>query len=112
MLLEKEAVLNTITGLLNYNCIEENSQVWKFAEQLIETIEEASKSAVEPQVSQNELASGAVAERFADVEWEYEDQLPETINNNYNLMYRHSKIIDGVRMFPYTKIGDIRYYLQ
>lgn len=40
------------------------------------------------------------------LEWEYEDQLPELSNLEYNLMYEYSKVVDGVRMFPYTKYWD------
>lgn len=37
----KEQILNTITGLLNLNCIEEKSETWNFAETLIKTIDES-----------------------------------------------------------------------
>ena len=48
---------------------------------------------------------------YIDVEWEYEDQLPDDLGH-YNLMYKFSKIIDGVRMFPYVRINGVRFYLQ
>lgn len=50
--------------------------------------------------------------KFLDVQWEYEDQLPELPDSRYSLMFRQSKIIDGVRMFPYVQIRDEKYYLQ
>ena len=40
------------------------------------------------------------------LEWEYEDQLPELTDIEYSLLYEYSKIVDGVRMFPYTKYWD------
>jgi hypothetical protein len=38
MLLDKELVLKTITTHLNLNCIERDSDVWNFAEQLIKAL--------------------------------------------------------------------------
>jgi hypothetical protein len=35
----KEEITATIVGLLNLNCVELDSDVWKFAEQLIKTFE-------------------------------------------------------------------------
>jgi hypothetical protein len=37
--MDKETALNTITGLLNLNCVEDNTETWRFAEQLIQTYE-------------------------------------------------------------------------
>lgn len=37
------------------------------------------------------------------MEWEYEDNLPELTDLEYDLMYQYSKLVDSVRMFPYTK---------
>lgn len=34
--------------------------------------------------------------------WEYEDQLPEMEDHEYDLIYPKSEIRDGVRMFPYV----------
>lgn len=44
--------------------------------------------------------------------WEYEDNLPEEIDGKvYDALFPASKIIDGVRMFPYVILGDRRFYL-
>jgi len=40
------------------------------------------------------------------LEWEHEDQLPELTDVEYDLLCEYSKVIDGVRMFPYTKYWD------
>jgi len=40
------------------------------------------------------------------IEWEYEDQLPELSDFEYGLLYEYSKVVDGVRMFPYTRYWD------
>lgn len=40
------------------------------------------------------------------VDWEYEDQLPEISDLEYDLLFVHSQIRGGVRMFPYIKIYD------
>jgi hypothetical protein len=40
------------------------------------------------------------------MEWENEDQLPELTDLEYDLLYQYSKVVDGVRMFPYTKYWD------
>jgi hypothetical protein len=41
------------------------------------------------------------------VEWEYEDRLPEEMTDlDYDLAYTQSKIVDGVRMFPYVTIWN------
>ncbi len=38
-MVEKETILNTITGLLNLKCVDKNTETWRFAEELIDTIE-------------------------------------------------------------------------
>jgi hypothetical protein len=41
------------------------------------------------------------------VEWEYEDRLPEEMTDlDYNRAYAQSKIIDGVRVFPFVTIWN------
>ena len=35
--------------------------------------------------------------------WDYEDRLPKIRPSQYDLMYPLSRIIDGVRMYPYTR---------
>lgn len=52
--MDKETALNTITGLLNLNCVEQNTECWRFAEQLIQTYEKFWDESVpaETQVSQ------------------------------------------------------------
>ena len=52
-----------------------------------------------------------------NVEWEFEDELPPTMSKEqYGKAFEHSKIIGGVRMFPYVVGFDDnedteRYYL-
>ncbi len=36
--------------------------------------------------------------------WEYEDRLPDLTNEEYDAIYKYSKVIEGVRMFPFIKI--------
>ena len=43
------------------------------------------------------------------VYWEYEDELPEDLN--YDAAFGLSKVILGVRMFPYIMFNGQRYYL-
>ena len=39
--------------------------------------------------------------------WEYEDRLPPEISEvRYAEMYPFSRVINGVRMFPYSPIGE------
>jgi hypothetical protein len=38
------------------------------------------------------------------LEWEYEDQLPEISDLEYDLMFEYSEIKDGVRMFPFITL--------
>ena len=35
------------------------------------------------------------------VQWEYEDNLPEMQDVDYDHLFEKSQVIDGVRMFPY-----------
>ena len=59
---EEEAILNTITGLLNHNCIEEKSDVWNFAEQLIKAIK---SRPLGKDVMPNEVLGGGLNEKVA-----------------------------------------------
>jgi len=44
---------------------------------------------------------------FAEIQWDYEDELSENVGKReYDMMFQNSKIIDGVRMFPYMEIRD------
>ncbi|MGM7720553.1 hypothetical protein [Metabacillus sp. Hm71] len=45
----------------------------------------------------------------AVVKWEYEDNLGVDLTEE---MFKSSRIIDGVRMYPYVIIGFSRYYLE
>jgi hypothetical protein len=44
--------------------------------------------------------------------WEYEDQLPELSDSEYNSMFPESKVIDSARMFPYVLVDGKRKYLK
>jgi hypothetical protein len=46
------------------------------------------------------------------VEWEYEDQLPDMTGEEYLESFAKSEVRDGVRMFPYVEIDNIRFYLK
>lgn len=42
------------------------------------------------------------------IEWEYEDQLPESLSDfEYSLMFHYSEIKSGVRMFPFITIYQL-----
>jgi len=42
------------------------------------------------------------------LEWEYEDQLPESLTDiEYNHLFEYSEIKDGVRMFPFITIYEL-----
>ena len=45
------------------------------------------------------------------IHWEYEDQLPEMTDEQFNAIYKFSKIISGVRMYPYFNWEGERHYL-
>ena len=46
------------------------------------------------------------------IQWEYEDDLPEMQPEEFNLLYAQSKIIHGVRMYPYIWLdNDEKGYL-
>ncbi len=38
------------------------------------------------------------------IKWEYEDELPEMYDEQYDEMFAVSKVISGVRMFPYVNL--------
>ena len=42
---------------------------------------------------------------IAHIRYEYEDRLPDSITEaEYDELYPSSKVIDGVRMFPYVNV--------
>lgn len=44
-------------------------------------------------------------EVIAEIEWKYEDNLPEWVDDEvYRILYPTSRVIDGVRMFPFITI--------
>ena len=44
---------------------------------------------------------------FSEIQWEHEDELSENVGKReYDMMFDNSKIINGVRMFPYVEIRD------
>lgn len=43
------------------------------------------------------------------IKWEYEDQIDMDITSE---MFKVSKVIDGVRMYPFVEIEYGRYYLE
>ena len=40
------------------------------------------------------------------IQWEYEDDLPKMIQEEFDLLYAKSEIRDGVRMYPYVWTDD------
>jgi hypothetical protein len=40
---------------------------------------------------------------ISDVRWEYEDYLPEMESSDFDAIYPASRVIDGVRMYPFTE---------
>ena len=51
--------------------------------------------------------------RYSCIHWEYEDQLPESITTPSSFMgcQRMSRVILGVRMYPYRNQGGNKHYL-
>lgn len=41
---------------------------------------------------------------IASVQWEYEDQLPEMSDIEYDHLFEKSEVRGGVRMFPYISV--------
>lgn len=48
--------------------------------------------------------------KFIPVFYEYEDELPEMDDEDYELIFDQSRI-DGVRKFAYVMINGEKYYL-
>lgn len=46
------------------------------------------------------------------IKWQYEDELPELTDKEYDGMFDFSRVIDGVRMFPYMEINNAKHYLR
>lgn len=47
-----------------------------------------------------------------DLLWEYEDALSEAMDGKvYDAVFPSSRVVSGVRMFPYVIIDDQRFYL-
>jgi len=46
------------------------------------------------------------------IKWQYEDELPELTDKEYDEMFDFSRVIDGVRMFPYMEINNAKHYLR
>jgi len=44
--------------------------------------------------------------RISCVLWEFEDQLPPMMEEEYDAIFRDSKVIGGLRMFPYVWSED------
>ena len=42
---------------------------------------------------------------LAEIQWEYEDQLPEMTDEQYKEIFECSRVFDGVRMFAYVENG-------
>ena len=41
------------------------------------------------------------------VKWEYEDRLPNDIpRHQFDEMFDSSRLVDGVRMYPYTEVDE------
>jgi len=57
-----------------------------------------------------ELGASPVRLSISDVKWEYEDELPEMEDDDYDAIFPASKVVGnewgGVRMFPYVVDDD------
>ena len=57
------------------------------------------------------LDSAPLSEK-ANVRWEYEDQLPESLPDDvFSSMYKASIIDDGVRIYPYIEADGRRFFI-
>ena len=41
--------------------------------------------------------------QISELFWEYEDQLPPMHSDDYETLYQYSRVIDGVRMYPFIE---------
>jgi hypothetical protein len=41
--------------------------------------------------------------QISELLWEYEDQLPPMYSEDFAALYQYSKVIDGVRMYPFIE---------
>jgi hypothetical protein len=51
-----------------------------------------------------DLLCGKGEYEIYSLQWEYEDQLPEMSDLDFDLIYEQSKVIDFVRMYPYITV--------
>jgi hypothetical protein len=45
------------------------------------------------------------------LQWMYEDELPTMTDAFYDSLYGHSRVMVGVRMFPYVEINGETHFL-
>jgi hypothetical protein len=41
--------------------------------------------------------------QISELLWEYEDQLPPMYSDDFETLYQYSRVIDGVRMYPFIE---------
>ena len=41
--------------------------------------------------------------QISELLWEYEDQLPPMYSEDFAALYQYSRVIDGVRMYPFIE---------
>jgi hypothetical protein len=51
--------------------------------------------------------TGQVEPPAVDVEWRYEDEVPELSDDLFGAAYKASRIIGGVRMYPFIRIDGV-----
>lgn len=62
-----------------------------------------------PPNCQCQLGSGDIGGYWRQVDFIFEDELPEMNNEQYSMWFNHSIIVDGVRMGPRWSEGIIGY---
>lgn len=48
-------------------------------------------------------------EETLNIQWMFEDEIKMELTDE---MFQSSKVIDGVRMYPFVKVGNGIYYLE
>jgi len=87
--------------IFGFNLLWTSGDYWERTPENVKRREEKLKS----------LYREAIAKVKPAIEWEYEDQLPDLTDERYNEMFGLSRVIGGVRMFPYIIWQNKRCYL-
>lgn len=63
------------------------------------------------QISEGYEGACAVIERLREtpVEWYHADTIPDLPNDLFTAAYKASRVIGGVRMYPYVRIDGVRH---